>query len=865
MEGITSLVQPAIDLLRRTKLDQEARELERRSLDVVVQRLDRPGAHERSGAAQAQVDVFISYTDNDSSWAKWVDFILREAGYTTKAQLYDFTAGESFLGAMTEALIRSRWVLSLLSPAYLESRWCQEEWQAAHLAKKLVPMRIADCEPEGLLAPIAYLDLVGVSEDEAKERILAELNKRGGADPRPEVRPAFPSSAPSPTRPRFPGKLPTIWNIREERNPYFTGREGALDQLHEALTAGKTAALTQSIVGLGGVGKTQLALEYSYRYASDYEGVWWLHAEEPVILARDYAELAPHLGVAVVPDQGQVIRGVHEKLQQRQRILLIFDNATEPSTLKPYLPVSPGRQVIVTTRAQTWPGAEAQDVHELPLDVAIEFLLKRTGQTDKAAAEDVAKRLGCLALALDQAAGYVVECRKNLHDYAALLAKHGLDVLEKGQPYQYEKTVGTTWVLAFEKVQAKCPADADLLHLCAFLAPDAIYVRDLAGASKHLPERLSKALADELGIDEMKAALLAFSLIRTERDTIAIHRLVSDVMRKRMDPKVRDEWLGTALQVVNELLPVDVDDVGAWPACSRWLGHALTVVNWDEAEVVEPIACARILNQAGSYLCANANYNQAEPLFRRALAISERSLGSTHPHVAACLGNLAGLLQATNRLAEAEPLSRRALAIDEQNLGPSHPNVAIRLNNLAVVLRATNRLAEAEPLFRRALAIDEQNLGPSHPNVALRLINMAGLLKATNRRSEAEPLFRRALSINEQSLGPNHPRVAMALNDLAMLLGATNRQSEAEPLFRRALSIDERSLGPNHPDVAIRLNNLAGLLRDENRLSEAEPLLRRAVNIVESRLGPDHPWTLTFRKNLNKLLAGQGKGKSLLV
>ena len=194
--------------------------------------------------------------------------------------------------------------------------------------------------------------------------------------------------------------------------------------------------------------------------------------------------------------------------------------------------------------------------------------------------------------------------------------------------------------MAFEKVQAKCPADADLLHLCAFLAPDAIYVRDLAGASKHLPERLSKALADELGIDEMKAALLAFSLIRTERDTIAIHRLVSDVMRKRMDPKVRDEWLGTALQVVNELLPVDVDDVGAWPACSRWLGHALTVVNWDEAEVVEPIACARILNQAGSYLCANANYNQAEPLFRRALAISERSLGSTHPHVAACLGNL---------------------------------------------------------------------------------------------------------------------------------------------------------------------------------------------------------------------------------
>ena len=136
---------------------------------------------------------------------------------------------------------------------------------------------------------------------------------------------------------------------------------------------------------------------------------------------------------------------------------------------------------------------------------------------------------------------------------------------------------------------------------------------------------------------------------------------------------------------------------------------------------------------------------EAEPLYRRALAIDERSYGPDHPDVARALNNLAELLQATNRLAEAEPLYRRALAIDERSYGPDHPTVA--LNNLAELLQATNRLAEAEPLYRRALAIDERSYGPDHPTVALRLNNLASLLRATNRLDEAEPLSRRAVQI----------------------------------------------------------------------------------------------------------------------
>ena len=276
---------------------------------------------------------------------------------------------------------------------------------------------------------------------------------------------------------------------------------------------------------------------------------------------------------------------------------------------------------------------------------------------------------------------------------------------------------------------------------------------------------------------------------------------------------------------------------------------------------------------------------------------TRRRYGPDHPHVATALNNLAGLLRATNRLAEAEPLYRRALAIDEASYGPDHPTVATALNNLAELLRATNRLAEAEPLLpagagdrrgvatapttptspppsttwrrccrpptawprpsrciRRALAIDEASYGPDHPDVATDLNNLAGLLQATNRLAEAEPLFRRALAIDEASYGPDHPDVATDLNNLAALLRATNRLAEAEPLFRRALAIDEASYGPDHPDVATALNNLAALLRDTNRLAEAEPLFRRALAIHEASYGPDHPDVATDLNNLAVLL-----------
>ena len=346
---------------------------------------------------------------------------------------------------------------------------------------------------------------------------------------------------------------------------------------------------------------------------------------------------------------------------------------------------------------------------------------------------------------------------------------------------------------------------------------------------------------------------------------------------------------------------------------------------------------ARDLNNLALLLQATNRLAEAEPLYRRALAIDEKNLGSrasrrcqrpqqpgpaasghqparprpsrsiavrwpstrrasdpTIPTWPADLNNLAGLLQATNRLAEAEPLYRRALAIDEKSFGPEHPNVATALNNLAELLQDTNRLAEAEPLYRRALAIDEKSLGPEHPTVATApqqpgrscfrtptgwpRPSRFDAPRACHRReelrsrasqrgqrpqqpgraasgsptglAEAEPLYRRALAIDEKSFGPEHPGVARDLNNLACCFRPPTGSAEAEPLYRRALAIDEKSFGPEHPDVARDLNNLALLLQATNRLAEAEPLIRRALAIDEKSFGPEHPDVAICLNNL---------------
>jgi tetratricopeptide (TPR) repeat protein len=649
------------------------------------------------------------------------------------------------------------------------------------------------------------------------------------------------------------------------------GRDDDLQKLQQQLGPIPENAATPStavaLIGMGGVGKTRLAIEHAWRNAARHSAVLFAPASTPEALNRTLA------GLAAVLDLPQ--KDATEEEVQRQAVigwlgshpgwLLLLDGIDgkdAAQAVEALLPQISGGQVLFTTRLSKWSAA----VQRLPLEVlsieAAEFLLERTAgnrreePVDPAMARELAQDLDGLALALEQAGAYIDERGISFSRYRKDWQERREKVLSWFDPQlmQYPASVATTWLTSFQQLSAEAQT---LLRRLAWLSPEPI------------PESLLEVAvpagdgdtAEPIEAMDALVELDRYSLVSRSRDSdsFLLHRLVQEVARQgqRQDPATSQ--LEPALHWLNTAFQGHPSDVRFWPVLDLLAAHVQAVAGFaDGVGLADPTA--RLMNQLGILLMSKAAYAEAEPLMRRALAIDENAYGPDHPHVAIRLNNLAGLLQATNHLAEAaeaEPLMRRALVIAEAAYGPVHPDVATALNNLAGLLLVTHHpaeAAEAEHLVRRALAIDEAAYGTDHPRVANRLNNLATLLQSMNRLAEAEPLMRRALAIDENAYGPAHPHVAIDLNTLALLLQDTKHLAKAEPLVRRALEIDEAAYGPDHPAVARGLTILALLLQDANRMAEAEPLHRRALAIAEAACGTDHPTVATVLKNLAALL-----------
>ncbi len=471
-------------------------------------------------------DFFISYNRADKNWAEWIAWQLEDAGYSTAIQAWDFRPGSNFVLEMQKAATEAQRTMAVLSPDYLNSLFTQPEWAAAFAqdptgAKRtLLTVRVRECELKGLLAQIVYVDLVGSDETAAREILLAGVQTDRA---KPKTAPVFPSpkAATSAKPPRFPGALPPIWNVPHHRNPNFTGREELLQNLRAALASEQSATLTQAIHGLGGVGKTQLAVEYAYRFAHEYEAVWWLAAESPATLAADYAALAQPLALPEKEeaDQNLAIAAVRHWLNHHDGWLLVFDNAPEAEALHGYLPQATTGHVLITSRNPNWRRlAQPFAVSNFAPEEAIDFLCKRTGQTDRHAAAKLAEALGHLLLALTQAAAYIEETGKPLADYLALYQQHRQKLLGRAKPAaDYPYTVATTWELSFQAVQLRCAAATDLLHLGAFLAPEEIPWDLLQPALSQVEQLKTSALADPLESDAGRGRVAALFFIGSQR------------------------------------------------------------------------------------------------------------------------------------------------------------------------------------------------------------------------------------------------------------------------------------------------------------------------------------------------------------
>ncbi|WP_203814456.1 FxSxx-COOH system tetratricopeptide repeat protein, partial [Paractinoplanes tereljensis] len=597
-------------------------------------------------------DFFVSYTQADRAWAEWIAWQVEEAGYRALVQAWDIVPGDNWVSRMDEGVSSASRTIAVISPDYLTSIYGTAEWQGAWKddplgqERKLLPVRVAETPRQGLLAQIVDVDLVGMAENVARRRLNEALRAAMTGRAKPSSAPAFPGS-PAPravsTEPRFPGGLPEIWEV-PARNPNFTGRDDDIARLQRALRErGRVAAV--AVAGMGGIGKTQLAIEYLYRHATDYDLVWWITAEEIPLVVTRLAELARRVGSPVTGSAEETASAALEHLRGIDRWLLIYDNAEAPDLLQPLLPASTGHVLITTRRGGYDAIAETLDVDTLPRPESVAFLLRRLPTLSGPDADRLASTLGDLPLALEQAAAYLRKSKTPVDDYLHWLVDRPDRMLGAGTVAWRAETMATLWKLSCERIAAEHPAALQLLQVCAFLAPDAIPLSLFTTDPELLPEPLRTVAADPIDLADTVAVLVDYSLVRRAEHHLGLHRLVQAAVRHlnlgTTDDSSSAEARSTALALLEAIAENPLNRPETWAEWSRLLPHAFAIFAY-VPDVVGGDAekLAVLLTHAAHYMTVLGRPADARPLLERTLTIGETTYGPNHPGVAIDLNNL---------------------------------------------------------------------------------------------------------------------------------------------------------------------------------------------------------------------------------
>jgi tetratricopeptide (TPR) repeat protein/transcriptional regulator with XRE-family HTH domain len=669
-----------------------------------------------------------------------------------------------------------------------------------------------------------------------------------------------------------------IVNIPIARNPFFTGREPLLALLHKRLSTARTAALThpQALFGLGGIGKTQTATEYAFRHVDEYTHVFWMRAGTRDTLVADFVALAERLDLPEKDEQDQqrVVAAVKRWLAVQEGWLLILDNADDLPLAREFLPTNHKGYILFTTRHQAaGPIAVSIEVERLTLQEGTLLLLRwcrlldldspleDATVTDRTAAERIVQEMDGLPLALVQAGAYVEETGCSLEDYLHLYTTHRKDLLARRSRliHDYPETVDTTWSLSFQQIEQQSPAAADLLRLCAFLAPDAIPEELFTRGSAELGAIPGAAAADPFKLNEALEVLRRYSLVRRDgsRHMLSIHRLVQTVIKESMDHQTQRTWAERTVRTVNAAFPEADDSPGEKQqyCLQYYVPHVQECAMLITQYRLSSPEAGHLFHQAGAFLHFRGFYPQSQSFHQQALTIRKQVFGSEHPDVADSLNALGLLARFHGKYGQAERFHQQALAIREKTLGLDHHATAQSLNNLGVLYRSQGKYEQAGTFLQQSFSIHEQVLGSQHPDTLFALINLAKLYIEQRKYEQAEPLAKQALATSERVLEPEHHIVAQSLNLRARLFYEERNYEQAEMLWKRALAIAEKTFGPEHPSTAERLDNLAELYAAQGRFAQAESLCRRALAICEKILGAEHPDTITYREHLSRIMS----------
>jgi tetratricopeptide (TPR) repeat protein len=644
----------------------------------------------------------------------------------------------------------------------------------------------------------------------------------------------------------------------------FVGRDAKLIELHEQLQNNKRIAIT-AIAGMGGIGKTELALQYAIDQLKQGQypaGCCWLRARDREI-ATDIVSFAQvHLGLSPL-DQLEIEDQVRFCWQRwpEGEALVVLDDVTDYQAIEPYLPpADPRFKLLITTRLDLGSTVQKIAIEELDEDSAIALLESLVGgervRSQLTDAQALCKWVGYLPLALELLGRFLA--RKLDWSIGRLLqaledkrlAAQALVETENGMTGQLG--VAAALELSWQELNEAEQELACVLGMFA-IAP--------------IPWSLVGSCQAEVDPDELEDirddGLMARSLLKRVGDgSYQLHQIVQEYFRIKLGQRVDHGqsikvifWqvmVGIA-QTINDSMTLDRIEQVRESISHMEEGVRSWLDNITDEDLIWPFS------GIGRFYQGQGNYRFAEPWQRSCLEVTQQRLGEEHPSVATSMNNLAGLYYSQGKYEEAEPLYRSALEMYKRMLGEEHPAVAMSMNNLAELYRSQGRYEEAELIHRSALEMYKRILGEEHPSVATSMNNLAELYRSQGRYEEAELIHRSALEMYKRILGEEHPFVAMSMNNLAELYRSQGKYEEAEPPYRLALEMYERILGEEHPSVATSMNNLAGFYHSQGRYEEAEPLYGSALEMRKRMLGEEHPDVATSMNNLAGFYHSQGK------